>query len=82
MPVFLLLSIFCFENIGVLLLFTLLGYLYLTMIILAKYAAYPYEMDFAQAIIVALTFAFPPMLIVVIPFFANQSINKLKLLLK
>lgn len=81
-PILFSLSIFYFEYIGVLLLFTLLGYLYLTTVILAKYTAYPNEMDIGQIIIMGITLAFPPMLIVVIPFFAHHSINKLKYFLK
>jgi len=77
-PILTLLSIFCFENIGILFLFTLLGYLYLTAVILAKYSAYPDEINLAQAIMMIICLVFPPMLIAVIPFFANQSANKLK----
>ncbi len=82
LPILLLLGIFYFENLGILLLFTLLGYLYLTMLILAKYSAYPDEMDLVQAIIMMICLVFPPMLIVFIPFFTSQSVNKLKELLR
>jgi hypothetical protein len=81
-PALLLLSLFFFEEFGILLLFTLLGYLYLTMIICAKYAAYPNEMNIAQVIIIVLSFVFPPLLLVFIPFLANQSIYKLNGLLR
>ena len=78
LPVLLLLGIFYVEYIGILLVCNLLGYAYLTCVILAKYAAYPGEIDLGQAILLGLTFIFPPLLIAVIPFFANQSANKLK----
>ena len=81
-PVLILLSIFYFESFGVLFLFTLLGHLYLITVILAKYSAYPNEMDFVQAIIMTICLTFPPMLIVVIPFFACKSVNKLEAFLK
>ena len=81
-PILLVLSIFYFEYISVLLLFTLLGYLYMTTIILAKYTAYPNEIDLVQGIILSLCFVFPPMLIAIIPFFASKSINKLNDYLK
>ena len=81
-PVLILLSIFYFENLGVLLLFSLLGYLYLIMLVLAKYSAYPNEMDLVQAIIITFCFTFPPFLIIAIPFFAGKSVNKLKVFLK
>jgi hypothetical protein len=80
LPVILMLGAFFFEHIGVLLLFTLLCNLYLTLIILAKYYAYPHEMNLAQAIITGLAFAFPPLLLAIIPFFACQSVNSLKTL--
>ena len=81
-PVLILLGVFYFENLGILLLVTLSGYLYLTTLILSKYSAYPNEMDLVQAIIISVCLVFPPMLIVVIPFFANKSVNKLKEFLK
>jgi hypothetical protein len=81
LPVLILLSIFYFEYFGALLACTFLGFLYLTTLILAKYSAYPEEMGIIQGIIFAFGL-FPPMLIVVIPLFANQSVNRLKDFLK
>jgi len=81
-PVLIMLSIFYFENLNVLFFFALLGHLYLTTVILAKYSAYPNEMDLAQAIIMTICLAFPPMLIVAIPLFTSKSVNKLKAFLK
>ena len=81
-PVLILLSIFYFENTVFTLIFALVGFLYLTALILAKYSAYPKEMDLAQAIIMTVCLTFPPMLIAVIPFFAVKSINKLNVFLK
>ncbi|MCL2074813.1 MAG: hypothetical protein FWH18_12915 [Marinilabiliaceae bacterium] len=81
LPVISLLSVFYFEHIAVLLACTFLGFLYITTFILAKYSAYPEEIGVLQMVIFALGF-FPPLLIVVIPLFASQSINKLKDLLK
>ena len=78
LPVLFLLGIFYFEHIGILLLCSLLGHLYLTTLILAKYSAYPNEMDLVQAILMVICLTFPPMLCIVIPFFASKSINKLK----
>ncbi|MDR2145396.1 MAG: hypothetical protein LBE91_02915 [Tannerella sp.] len=81
-PIVILLSVIFFEYIGILLFSTLLGYLYLVTIILAKYTAYPDEMNFAQAILLVICIFFPPMLIAVIPYFANKSVSKLKVYLK
>jgi len=82
LPILFLLSIFYFEHIGILSLCIFLGYLYLTTLILIKYSVYPDEMDLVQAIIMFICLIFPPILIVVIPFFANKSVNKLKAFLK
>ena len=81
LPVLILLSVFYFEHIGILLACTFLGILYLITLILAKYSAYPEEIGIMQAIFFAFGL-FPPMLIVVIPLFASQSVNKLKEFLK
>ncbi len=81
LPVLILLSISYLEHIGVLLVFTFLGLLYLTTWILAKYSAYPEEIGITQGVIFAIGL-FPPMLIVIIPLFASQSVNKLKEILK
>ncbi len=77
-PILLVLSISYVENIGILLLFAILGCLYLAAVILAKYAAYPGEISLAQAAVLGLCLAFPPLLVAVIPFFAHQSAGKLK----
>jgi hypothetical protein len=81
-PVLILMSIFFFDNFAVLLLFALLGHLYLAAVILAKYSAYPNEMELTQAILMTICISFPPMLVVVIPFFAHKSVIKLKSYLK
>ncbi len=81
-PIVLPLGICYFDFIGIIALCMLLGYLYLISLILAKYAAFPNEMDLAQGIILCIGLVFPPFLIIVIPFFTNQSVQKLKYILK
>ena len=81
LPVLILLSIAYFEHIGVLLIFTFLGFMYLTTLILAKYSVYPEEIGIMQGVILAFGL-FPPMLIVIIPLFASKSVNQLKEILK
>ena len=81
LPVLILLSVFYFEHIGVLLGCTFLAFMYQTTLILAKYSTYPEEMGIIQMIIFAIGL-FPPMLIIIIPLFAHQSVNKLKKFLK
>jgi hypothetical protein len=77
-----LLTVLFFEHTGTLLLVALLGHLYLITVILAKYAAYPHEIDLAQGVVMALCFFFPPLLIAVIPYFANRSTKSLNVLLQ
>jgi len=71
-----------FENITALLLVTFVGFLLLATVILAKYSAYPNEIGLLEVMMTILCFMFPPMLIVVIPFFAEKSIKKLKFFLR
>jgi len=82
-PILFLLSFFYFESydvllFGIFLLIIFWGYLYLTTIILAKYSVFPKEIHLMKEIILAICFVFPPLLILVIPLFAKQSIKKLK----
>lgn len=63
------------------LLFFIFGLLFLCTVILAKYSAYPAEMNIPEGIIIALSLYFPPLLLAIIPFFYIKSINKLKYLL-
>jgi hypothetical protein len=63
------------------LLFFFLGILFLSTVILAKYAAYPEEMNLPEGILIALCLYFPPLLLAVMPFFYIKSLRKLKLLL-
>jgi hypothetical protein len=64
------------------LLFTVIGYLFLWNIILAKYAAYPGEMNLPEGILIAISISFPPLLLALIPLFYSKSVKKLNLLLK
>lgn len=59
-----------------------LGYLFLCLVILAKYSAFPKEMNLPQGILLALTIWFPPMLIIVMPLFYKKSIQNLNTLLE
>ena len=82
LPIILLLG-FCFnDNILPLLAFFALGLIFLLMVVLMKYSEYPDGAGILQVILITLAFSFPPMLVVVIPLFIYQSINKLYKLLK
>lgn len=71
-----------FENIAALLLITLIGFLFLATVFFAKYSVYPYEINLPQVIIIVFGFMFPPLYILAIPFFTNQSLIKLKRFLR
>ena len=76
-PILTVLGIFFLSEITTLLIFQLLGYIYLVTIILAKYAAYPNAMNLPQGILIGISLIFPPILIGIIPFFYLQSTRRL-----
>lgn len=59
-----------------------LGSVFLCTMILAKYSAYPREINLPQAFLFGLSLWFPPMLLVVIPLFYNRSRKQLKAFLE
>jgi len=73
---------FDYDNIAALLLVTLVGFLLLATVILAKYSVYPNEIGLLEAMMTMWCFMFPPLVIVVIPFFAKKSINRLNFFLR
>lgn len=62
--------------------FLLLGYVYITTIILAKYSAYPNEMNLPEVMLIGFSLMFPPILLGIIPFFYTKSVKQLKPLLE
>jgi hypothetical protein len=81
LPVTLGMSIFFSDKIMVILGFQALCYVYLSATILAKYSVFPNQMNVPQLVLIAVSIAFPPMLLGVIPYFYLQSVNRLKALL-
>ncbi len=81
MPVLAALLGFYFSHAWLILLCMLAGYVYLTVIILAKYSAYPDEMNLPQAFLIAFSVSFPPLLLFVIPYLFQQSVKRLQKLL-
>lgn len=81
-PIALALSIIFYQNIGLILLFILVGWAFLTAIIVTKYSAYPDEMTIPQGILLAICLWFPPILLVLIPYLFQKSENQLSSLLK
>lgn len=82
LPIASILAIFFFHNIVLIGLFFLGGWGFLTAIVICKYSAYPAEMTIITAILLTICLWFPPMLLVLIPYFFRKSTNKLSHLLK
>jgi hypothetical protein len=82
LPITLALSVFFYSNMFIIIGLQVLCYLFLSTIILAKYSVFPNQMNLPQLIILALSVGFPPLLLVVIPFFYTKSINRLNSLLQ
>ena len=70
------------DYLGIAVIIFVVGYLCLTTIILAKYAAYPQEISIPQAILMGLGFSFPPFLLVVLPMFYQKAITSLQPILE
>ena len=81
LPIIIALSISFFKEIDILIVFILLFYAYLTTIIFAKYSSFPNEMNMSQGILIAISFMFPPILLIFIPLFYSQSVKKLNTVL-
>lgn len=82
LPIAIIIAIFFHQNIGVVLLFFLVGWAFLVCMIVSKYAAFPAELNIAQGFLLAISIWFPPLLIVLIPYFFFKSQNRLSSLLK
>jgi hypothetical protein len=78
LPVLLILLVFYFDQMLIIAIFQVLGYIYLIAVILAKYSAYPHQISLPQLVILVFTIWLPPLLIAVIPFFFRQSVHRLK----
>ncbi len=77
-PVIIALGIFFNNNLEILLILILPGYIYLITVIMAKYSSYPHEVNLPQALLIGISLLFPPVLLVLIPFFYIQSTKRLK----
>jgi hypothetical protein len=80
-PIIISLLIFYPSEFELILIFFLIGLLFLWAVILAKYSAYPGEMNLPEGMVIAFSLFFPPLLVAIIPFFYTKSINKLKYIL-
>lgn len=59
-----------------------LGFIFIGSVIVAKYSAYPQEMNIAQAILYALSILFPPLMLITIWIFYSKSKKRLKPILE
>jgi hypothetical protein len=76
-PVLFSLLVFFPRQFDFIFLIFLIGLLFLWTIVLAKYAAYPREMNLQEGILIALCLYFPPFLLAIFLFFYVNSIKKL-----
>lgn len=82
LPMTIALCIFFPTQLYIIVGFYLLGFLYLVTIILAKYSAFPENINLQQAIFIALSLYLVPLLLIIVPYFYIQSVRKLDLILK
>ncbi len=75
LPINMLLTVFYFDKILLILGIQFLGILYIILSLLGKYAAYPSEINLAQAFSIGLCVVFPPLLLVFIPLFYLKSLK-------
>ena len=80
-PISLGLLIFYPAKYDLILLFLFIGILFLWTMVLAKYAAFPSEINLPEGIIIAFALSFPPLILLIIPYFYTKSIKNLRLIL-
>lgn len=80
-PILLMLFIFELDRLFPIFLIFTIGELFLITLILNKYTAYPREMNVPNGILMGFSLLFPPLLLVLIPYFYNQSLASLKKIL-
>lgn len=82
LPAIAILTIAFYTDIHYILRFQLLGYAYIACMIAAKYSAYPNEMNVPQAVLLAFAICFPPVLLIVFPYFVTRALQRLQPILK
>lgn len=81
-PLVLILLGFYPMNGGYIALFVLITFVFMITVVLAKYAAYPNEIQLIQVFFLGISIPAPFLLLLVIPLFYNQATNRLKSYLK
>lgn len=82
LPTILSLGIYFYSDILYLLLFLLLGYVYLVGMVLGKYASFPERLSLPKSILLGICIAFPQGLLILVPIFYKQSVSRLNRLLQ
>lgn len=80
-PVVIGLLLFYADEYGMIFLSLLIGILFLWTMVLAKYSAFPSEMNLPEGILIAFAVSFPPLVLLIIPYFYTKSIKNLRLIL-
>lgn len=81
LPTLISLSVFFYIKIDIILGIQCLGYLFIFTAMLAKYSVFPEKLNIRFGIVFALTFWFPLLLLLIIPYLYIQSTKKLKQIL-
>lgn len=81
-PLVLILLAFYPKDGGYIALFVLTAFAFITAVVLAKYAAYPNEIQLIQVFFLGISILAPFLLLFFIPLFYNQATNRLKSYLK
>lgn len=77
-PLTLALAIFFFDKIALIIALQCLGYLYIWTVLLSKYANFPDQLIIPEIIVLGLCLVFPPLLLVITPYFYIKSQKRLK----
>jgi len=82
MPIVVVLVIFFPANIAAILAFQALGYIYLITVVLAKYSAFPDQMNLPQGFLLAFSLWLPPLLLGIIPLLYLRAVKRLNEILE
>ncbi len=81
LPILLSLLYFYWHDVDFILLFFFASFLFLSIVIIAKYVMFPNEMGIQLALTIGLCIYFPPLLLVILPFYFHKSVKNLNTLL-
>lgn len=81
LPIFLLLVLFFPDKAFIVIIFEIIGILFIVMSILGKYVSYPDDINPTVGFTLGLTLFFPPLILLIIPYFYFQSKQNLQSIL-